>query len=529
MTDRRAVDQTVDPAVDAAPAARAINRRRVLQAAGAVAVVATGRAAGAAPGSAAPAPAAPSAGGKALPISRDAALHIARRLSFGPSAALVADVRSTGADAWIERQLKPASIDDSELDLVIAAGSWRDPRNPITRVDIGALEAAQGRTILRQLFSNRHLYEVVVEFWANHFSIFGGHVLAGPGKGLDDDNVARAHAFGSFSDMLVASAQSPAMLFYLDQWLSTGENPNENYAREVMELHTLGVDGGYTERDMAQAALALTGWTASPGSDTFAYRPRIHHVGPLRVMGWSHPNATAEGGVEVGVSLLRYLASHPSTARHLAAKLCRRFVSDVPPSSLVDSAARVYLASRTQIAPVLRHIFASQAFRTSVGAKYRRPMELAGAAVRALRLELQPQQVHNQGVGLLVHLETVGQAPFNWPPPDGYPDVAEEWLSTAANLTRWNFLQALVAGQVGGLGRPDFNALVGTPTPTTAGELVDRLFSALAFQTVAEQHRGALLRYLGKSNDTPVDANLVRAETPALAALILSSPYLQAR
>ncbi len=508
-----------------------LNRRRVLQGAGAVAVVATGRAAGAAP-STAPAPAAaaaPAPSGPSLRLSRDPYLHVARRLTFGATPKLIADMHGVGIDAWIEQQLNPAAIDDSELDLYLAAGKWRDIRTPIFNLDLGALQAAQGRTLVRQLFSNKHLYEVVVEFWANHFSIFGGHLLAGSYKGVDDDAVARAHTFGSFTDMLLTSAKSPAMLFYLDQWLSTGDNPNENYAREVMELHTLGVDGGYTERDMAQAALALTGWTANPGSDEFVYRPEIHYVGPLKVMGWRHANPTPEGGVAVAESLLRYLAAHPSTARHLATKLCRRFVSDTPPKSLVDSAAKVYLASGTQIAPVLRHIFASRAFRSSVGAKYRRPMEMVGASVRALGLKIEMLQVFDQGTGLYPHLETLGQAPFNWPPPDGYPDVAEEWLSTAANLARWNFLQALVAGQVGGLGAPDYAALLGTPTPATAGELVDRMFLTLTYQFPVEEHRQALLRYLGRYDDAPVDANEVQAESPALAALVLSSPYLQAR
>ncbi|HVE99025.1 MAG TPA: DUF1800 domain-containing protein [Mycobacteriales bacterium] len=499
-----------------------LSRRRVIQASGAVAVLAGGRAATAAP--------APGATTRSLPVSRDAALHVARRLTFGPTPALLDRIRDLGADAWIEEQLDPQSIDDMTVDTYVGVPSIGDvPHLPYARIDLGSLEVARSRTVIRQLFSQRQLYEVMVEFWANHFSIFGDHVLAGSYRNADDLAVARAHALGSFRDMLHASAHSPAMLFYLDQWLSDGKNPNENYARELLELHTLGVDGGYSERDMAQAALALTGWTVDTGRGEFVYRPESHHVGPLRVLGWRHANATPEGGLAVGGLLLDYLAKHPSTARHLATKLCRRFVSDKPPASLVASTAKVYLASDTEIIPVLRHIFASRAFRTSVATKYRRPMELVGYAVRALGFEPKPQLAAEKGRAVLNQLVTLGQAPFNWPPPDGYPDEAPDWLSTAANLARWNFLLRLTAGQVGGLGQPDWNALLGTPVPATAGALVDRLVVRLTFQQVAPAHRAALLRYLGMKADARVAANVARNQAPGLAALILSSPYVGVR
>ena len=499
-----------------------VSRRRVLQASGAAAVLAGGRVATAAP--------APSAAGGALPVSRDPALHLARRLTFGPTPELLARIRDMGADAWIDEQLDPASIDDRDTDIYAGVPSIGDvPTTPYIRLDFGSMEAAQSRTVIRQLFSQRQLYEVMVEFWANHFSIYGQHVLAYSYRNGDDLSVARTHALGSFREMLHASAHSPAMLFYLDQWLSDGTNPNENYAREILELHTLGVDGGYTERDMSQAALALTGWTVDTGRGTFLYRPESHYVGPLRVLGWRSANATPEGGEAVGGSLLDYLARHPSTARHLATKLCRRFVSDRPPASLVASTAKVYLASDTAIAPVLRHIFRSGAFTSSFGAKYRRPMELVGTAVRALGIEPDAELAVDKGRSLLTYLDTLGQAPFNWPPPDGYPDVAEDWLSTAANLARWNFLQRLTRNQVGGLASIDYTALVGAPAPTTAGDLVDRLVERLVFQQIARGHRDALLRFLGLRADAKVDQQTVRSQGPALAALILSSSYAGVR
>jgi uncharacterized protein (DUF1800 family) len=329
--------------------------------------------------------------------------------------------------------------------------------------------------------------------------------------------------------MLLASARSPSMLFYLDNWLSDARNINENYGREILELHSVGVHGGYTEVDVRQAALALTGWTVDYTTGTFLYRPDMHHVGPLRVMEWEHENADAAGGLAVGESLIDYLAHHPSTARHLATKLVRRFVADNPPAELVASAAELYLESDTRIEPVLRHILASDAFAGSYGLKYSRPQEYMAAALRVLNYA---PQVYDGPLGpgqrMMAFLSEMGHAPFAWPPPDGFPDTAAEWQSTAATLSRWNFVQVLVTGAVEGF-LPDYPALVGSPLPATAGELVDRLAVRLVFQKLGSTHRAALLRYLGLAATDPVTQQVVDTHVQQLVALLLSSPYAQFR
>jgi uncharacterized protein (DUF1800 family) len=255
----------------------------------------------------------------------------------------------------------------------------------------------------------------------------------------------------------------------------------------------------------------------------------MHHVGPLRVMEWEHENADANAGLAVGESLIDYLAHHPSTARYLATKLVRRFVADDPPAELVASAAEVYLQSDTRIEPVLRHILASDAFAGSYGVKYARPQEYMAAALRALGYA---PQVYDgplsPGQRMLAFLSEMGHVPFAWPPPDGFPDTAAEWQSTAATLSRWNFVQVLVTGAVEGF-LPDYPALVGSPLPATAGELVDRLAVRLVFQKLGSTHRAALLRYLGLAATDAVTQQVVDTHVQQLVALLLSSPYAQFR
>lgn len=501
-----------------------VSRRGVLQGGAAVAVLA---AAGTATAQDAPKgrPRAP------LPLQADAAVHAARRLTFGPTPFLVEHIRRVGVPAFVDEQLRPGEIDDGQLDLLLRQDVLNEAAGTATSTVNGtrAVGELQRETLLRQALSNRQLYQVMCSFWSTHLSIFAGHALAGPLLWQHDRDVVRAHALGRFSDMLLASARNPAMLVYLDNWLSDAKNINENYGREILELHTVGVRGGYTEADLRQAALALTGWTVDRGRGRFVYRPAMHHVGPLRVMGWSHPNPDAAGGQAVGESLIDYLAHHPSTARRLASKLVRRFVADDPPAALVDSAAKVYLANETRIEPVLRHILSSAAFTGAYGSKYLRPQEYVLGSLRALGYAPRPVDGPlGPGQRLMTRLTEMGHAPFGWPPPDGFPDTAADWQSSAATLSRWNFAQALVAGQIEGF-TPDFAALVGTPAPATAGDLVDRLSLRVCFQTLGRTHREALLRYLGMAAADPISSQRINEHVRQLVALLLSSPYAQYR
>jgi uncharacterized protein (DUF1800 family) len=255
--------------------------------------------------------------------------------------------------------------------------------------------------------------------------------------------VIRKYALGRYEDMLVASAVHPAMLDYLDNANSTKQMPNENYARELMELHTLGVHGGYTERDVKQAALLLTGWTI--GDDGNAkYQSDQHHTRPVKILGYSYRNGDGATGRRTAQQFVRDLANHASTASYLSRKLAIRFVADDPPQALVDRLAQSYLSNRTAIGPVLRDLFASPEFAAAGSLKVRRPMErlVAGARTLAVKLGTDAQGVND----FYNMLDSSGHKPLAWPMPNGYPDVAASWQSPAAALEQVNLAAALVHG-----------------------------------------------------------------------------------
>ncbi|HVE98196.1 MAG TPA: DUF1800 domain-containing protein [Mycobacteriales bacterium] len=509
-----------------------VSRRGLLQATTAGAVLAGAGVAFAGNG---PPPPTYAGGGRRVALSGDPVLHVLRRVTFGPTAELVAHVRKIGVDAFLDEQLAPSELPDAEVERILALFPTLRMSNTALRQAYAdrravVVQELQAASLVRAVWSTHQLYEVMVEFWSNHFSIHVQHEDALLFKTGDDRDVIRAHALGRFADLLVASAQSPAMLAYLHNWLSSGTNPNEDYGRELLELHTLGVSGGYTERDVKQVALCLTGWDVDRTTWQFGYRPERHYVGPLRVMGWRAANGDAAKGVETGLSLLDYLAHHPSTARHIARRLCVRFVSDSPPASLVESAARVYLASDTQIVPVLRHIFASQAFRTSAGLKFRRPFELMTASLRAIGARYDVAAGSDVANDLIHLLKGLGHPPFGWQTPDGYPDTASAWLSTQALLNRWNMQQHIVVRGVRGLSGPRPDKLAATPgAGTTVGALVDEVCGRVAFQGVAGAHRAALIASTRRKERAPLTGAEAAALTPQLTALVLSSPYLQLR
>jgi uncharacterized protein (DUF1800 family) len=298
---------------------------------------------------------------------------------------------------------------------------------------------------------------------------------------------------------------------------------NENYARELMELHTVGATSGYRQRDVHNAALALTGLSVDESTGAFSYRTEWHHVGPVRVMGWSHPNSDQSKGLDVALSLVSYLAHHPMTARRIATKLVRRLVSDTPPAGLVASAARVYLANGTQIVPVVKHVIGSREFRSAIGQKSQRPFEWFVQCVRTLGLRPSPDLAFD-GAAVVSALHALGQAPFEWSPPNGYPDNANAYASTATMLARWNAAQALVKGGVTGLGKPDAASLLGSPTPTTAGAVVDRLSQVLLGSAPRAGLTRAVLTGVGLSAAHTVDASAAQGLVGPMAALLLSSP-----
>ena len=464
----------------------------------------------------------------ALPRTTDPALHAARRLTYGVTPAVVSRIRELGLAGWVGEQL---GTQPDTAGGIAAAGSTSLPL-PSTLVGTVVPDAPtnlQASTFARAAWGDHQLYELLVEFWSNHLSIamLPEDRNVGVWKIDDDRDVIRKHALGTYSDMLVASVQSPAMLTYLSNRYSHAPHPNENYARELLELHTVGVGAGYGQRAVRDTAKVLSGLTLTD-QGVFLYQKSWHVTGPVRVLGWRHANADAAKGLDVAVSLVRHLAVHPATAHRIAEKLVRRFVSDTPPPALVSSAARVYLAHDSAIVPVVRHILLSREFAHAADAKTQRPLEWAAQAVRMLGLE-QDLSMHTDGRPVVRMLEELGQTPFGWRQPDGYPDVAPAWATTASMLSRWNASQALVSGWVKGIKPLDVDALVGAPVPRTVGALADRVSRRMLCHAPRRQLRAALVRSTGKSADTVLNQEAVRALTPALAALVLSSPEAQVR
>jgi uncharacterized protein (DUF1800 family) len=462
-----------------------------------------------------------------LPVTHDPVLHAVRRLSFGATPALVSHVRQIGVSAWLEEQL------NGQPDAMGTAGSLGLGTLPapvatavgpyVSRNGVRDLQLA---TFSRAAWGDKQVYEVLVELFSNHLSINVG--VVGSLKVADDHDVIRTNVLGSFTQMLKASATSPAMLLYLNNNTSRGRTPNENYARELLELHTVGVHGGYVQRDVHNAALVLTGLTFDDTTGLYAYNAGAHYVGPVRVMGWSHANGDAAKGESVAMSLVSYLAAHPSTARRIATKLVRRFVSDNPPAGLVASAARIYLAGGTQLLPVLRHVLASPEFARTAGQKTQRPYEWAAAAVRQLGLKATNDLAVNGG-GVVDLLAFLGQAPFEWAQPDGYPDVTGPWASTASVLSRWNAAQALVRGGIAGFQPLDVKALVGTPVPTTASGLVTRLTQRMLLVPPRKARHDGLLQSISSAPNRVLTNDQAYALAPAVAAMLLSSPEAQVR
>lgn len=460
-----------------------------------------------------------------LAVSGDQALHAARRLTFGATPALVADLRAKGLTAWLDEQL-------GRLPEVHGAATGPMPDVPVPNLAAQMMDA-QGRgidlkaaTFARAAWGDRQVYELLVEFWSNHLSIHAGTV--GALKLADDRAVVRAHALGTFTDMLLASCQSPAMLRYLNNDVSRGHWPNENYARELLELHTVGVRARYTPAHVRDAARALTGLTIDPNTQEFRYRPEWHDVGRLRVLGWTHANTDPAKGLEVATSLVRYLASHPSTAHSIATKLVRRLVGDPVPSALVASAAKTYLANRTAIVPTVRHIVLSRDFARSAGRKSQRPFDWVTAAVRSLGLQQDPKMLTN-ATPLLQMLQRLGQAPFEWVQPDGYPDRTGAWTSTSSMLARWNTAQQLVNGGIAGLRPLDSAAVLGTPVPTTAGALADRIVQRVLGAPTRPALKTALLLSVAMASSKAISEATAKALTPQLAALVISSPEAMVR
>jgi uncharacterized protein (DUF1800 family) len=508
------------------------------------------------------------------------------RLTFGSRPGDALKVRAIGLDNWIEQQLHPERIHDSAIDQFIAkypainqdqndllrqyAEQQRERREVrreradstrvMSRADSVAMRRQQQQRfnltrqvvtqlqssrVARAVASERQLQEVMTDFWENHFSIYAQKGGPEPYYLTDfDQKVIRPRALGKFRDLLEAVAQSPAMLFYLDNARSMADstrptlnaqgNPagirvmpmrrggvgammgagraaqqmqrqqqqrqrqglNENYGRELLELHTLGVDGGYTQQDVINVARAFTGWTIKPPAQGggFVFRPQVHDAGEKIVLGHKLP---AGRGMEDARDVLDILAKSPATARFISFKLARRFVSDSPPKALVDHAAQVYLKTDGDIREVVRAIITSPEFfsRQAFRSKVKSPFEVVVSAMRALDVAPDSTPRTAQVIAFL------GQPIFGHQAPNGWPETGESWMNTGAILNRINFGMAVGAGRLPGV---NIRALPALETIRSAPreKQVDVVVATLLNGMVSPDTRAVLL-----SGEHPLLAN----------------------
>jgi uncharacterized protein (DUF1800 family) len=512
-------------------------------------------------------------------------IHTLNRIGFGPAPGDVERVRQTGLAAYIDQQLHPEKLADATVAERLAKFSTltmstrelaeeyyipalreqrerrqeqqktqqkTDPNmepeqrrkemaSDAQRAQRLVFEELAQQKLVRAIYSERQLEEVMVDFWFNHFNVFAGK---GPTRQYLTEyerDAIRPHALGSFRDLLGATAQSPAMLFYLDNWQSAApedaqtaepemrrrargmfgvrrpgavrppqpQQPNaqnrrrginENYARELMELHTLGVDGGYTQKDVQEVARAFTGWTIDQprAGGSFRFVPRMHDDGEKIVLG---QRIKSGGGRKDGEQVLDILVRHPSTAKFIATKLARRFVADEPPAALVARAAARFTETGGDIREVVRTIVTSPEFFAPAAyrAKVKTPLEFVASAVRATGLDMPTLMPAVQA------LRELGMPLYQCQPPTGYADRAEAWVNTGALLNRMNFAVALTSR--GKRPRADFGAQA---APVTADAIV----------------RNAL----GGDLSDATRATIAKAtEPPKAIALVLGSPEFQRR
>ncbi len=365
-----------------------------------------------------------------------------------------------------DRRLVTTSLREDARDRLLAdfnpaeREAWWAMSNP-TAVVLNELQQAK---VLRAVYSERQLEEVMTDFWYNHFNVFLNKDADQYYATAYERDVIRPHALGKFRDLLIATAHSPAMLFYLDNVASIGPNSqaagggkrpikpgqplpglNENYARELMELHTLGVDGGYTQADVTEVARVFTGWTIDHPElgGGFLFDPKRHEPGNKTVLG----HVIAPAGQDEGQRVLEMLAAHPSTARFISTKLARRFVADDPPASLVNKMAKTFADSDGDIREVLRTMFKSKEFwaPSSYRAKVKTPLEYVISSIRATGTDVQ------NPMALVGTLARMGMPLYQMAPPTGYAMKAENWINSDALVDRFNYAMTLTSGSIKGV------------------------------------------------------------------------------
>ena len=561
-------------------------------------------------------------------------VHVLDRLGFGPRPGDVERVKKMGLESYLQQQLHPERIDDSVVEKKLTAfsalkmsatdlmeslhedqrmaaerkkaqadaekqkdmkagtepvdGKKRDgnlrkfmedkPGEHLSRIAVAQLQDAK---IVRAVESNRQLYEVLVDFWSNHFNI---DVRKGPCrvlKVIDERETIRPNVFGKFRDLLEASAKSPAMLFYLDNAqnsapheLKPGEERirarireqvpgalpdppnngkprvvggiNENYAREIMELHTLGVDGGYTQKDVQEVARCFTGWGIDLQTGTFQFHARRHDEGAKTVLGHYIP---ANGGAKDVEMVLDILANHPSTAKFIATKLCRRLVADDPPATLVDRATGVFRSTNGDLRKVVEAIIYSPEFYSSAAyrSKIKSPFEFAVSAVRATGGTMNPDATGGPPLVARLAMETgatfgrggdrianarrktlnlsigeLGQPLFAYQAPTGYPEDSRKWINSGALIARMNFALALTEQNLIDVSGDTGNLLKGVDIDKP-DRVIDQFNQVLLQGQLSDATRATLQKQMLNQQDEKTST----VNVAQLTALMLGSPEFQ--
>lgn len=461
------------------------------------------------------------------------------RFSYGVTPALARDA-ADGANAWWDRQTRPDTIPDAYArSLIRWFPQMVGPPGTLYQRHVSnhykgweVCSDIQRWTMMRRTFSNRQLHEVMADFWSNLMHISAPDDTSWPWR-LRYDAVIRKHALGRFDQLLQAAITHPAMACYLDNASSTRDTLNENLGREVLELHTVGLDAGYTETDVKRSAQMLTGYRVDVRRTYDAwYSETDHHVGQLSIMGFSDANGSPDGRASAA-RYLSYLAHHPATARRIARRLCQQFVSDEPSATLVSTVASAYLRADTAIVPTLRALIGTTEFQNSAGAKVRTPVDDAVATYRALGVRVQkpigPESFAN---AVIYQTTSMGQRVFDWPAPDGFPLLNESWVGVSRMLNSFQTHHLQAGGYY-----PTLEATHRSPEswlprlPARFDDVVDHVCrQLLARRASADLQRAASIRL----QMSPGQRVLTAADLPAhkitrLLGTLLDSPQHMTR
>jgi len=504
------------------------------------------------------------------------AVRVLNRLSYGATPTTLTEFNALGSSDlqrlanWVDWQLDWDAIDDSATETRLSNAGystlgkslqqlWADHVVPDPAYDVRMRPAneVQRAAFVRAVYSRRQLRELVVNFWHDHFNVQGTEFSAGPVYPHYTRDVIRANAKGNFRTMLEAVAKSTSMLYFLDNINNSRSGPNENFARELLELHTFGAENylgftdpfqvppcpedpsypiGYTDIDVYETSAAFTGWSAKNGhwefptenDGTFVYRQSWHDAGPKFLLGMLiYPEQPA---MKDGRDVLDRLASHPRVAKFICKKLIRRFVSDTPKQTLIDSAAVIFRANwqqPDQIERVLRHILNSEDFINSWGMKSRRPFEATVAAMRALGQDWTVAVGDGKSDELMWRFGFTGHVPYNWPAPNGYPDTAQAWSGANSYAMTWKLLNWMT--ETSNASVPVSPILATTRSGVsswTANNLVTFWCNRLLGYQPDAARKQTLVNFMAQNGNA---ASYVIADTEAWAGNDLKAHYNQSR